>query len=522
MNKRFLKQIFRAFEMNNRCCAGDDGAGGGGGSTTDKSGSTVDDSGKTVDDGDKLDVPDDLFANANIADELKDDEAFIQEIKDLKDIKDPEKKEDVDDGEVKFEKDVELNYKDKDDSEAKTVVVDKVNDNGSYNIIVDGKVIENVKPETLSAIELKYEKDNDLVYKEKEDSEGEEAVVEKRNEDGTYNIKVGDKVIENVKIENLAKPEETTYTYENDVTIDGLTFKKEMLQKTPVEVLENIGKIISTNKDLTDQLATVSTANNEFSEDPVIKQRMKRLEEGKGDVAYAAYGMSKDTRKHLEETLELKEDEIVALNKEFEKDMIDNVNLAVNSILLKNKNDQDVKEQGKKGMDVLLAFGDINPEFKVKETNIENFWLKKEKHPEWNTFIKGTGRYQKHLREKLGYERYSELAKFSENPKALYALIATDLGEPVAFNTKARDTKIRQSERDKMLEIFNPKKLSKVMKPAKAKVKTSEKEATIVDFGAIDKNKLNDDVYVGKLIDNAKDDDEIFQIQQLVLSHAKV
>lgn len=494
MNKKFLKQIFRAFAMMNRCNAVDDSAGGGGG-TIDKSGSTVDDSGKTFDDGDKLDVPDDLFANANIADELKDDPEFVQDIKDLKDIKDTDKDSDKD-----ADKDTDKDA-DKDSDKDKDTDEDKDSDKDTETD--------------------KFEKDNEIIYKEKEDSEGEDAVVEKVNEDGTYNIKIGDKVIENVKVENLSK-EETTYTYEKDVEIDGLTFKKEMLQKTPVEVLENIGKIISTNKELTEQLATVSTANNEFAEDPVIKQRVKRLEEGKGDVAYATYGMSTATRKHLEETLELKEDEIVALNKEFEKDMIDNVNLAVNDILLKNKNEQVVKEQGKKGMEVLLAFGEINPKFKVKEKNIQNFWIKREKHPEWNTFKKGIGRYHDHLTDKLGYERYGELAKFSENPKALYALIATDLGEPVAFNTKARDTKIRQSERDKMLEVFNPKKASKVMKPAKAKVKTSEKEATITDFGAIDKSKLDDDVYVGKLIDNAKDEDEIFKIQQLVLSNAKV
>jgi len=76
-------------------------------------------------------------------------------------------------------------------------------------------------------------------------------------------------------------------------------------------------------------------------------------------------------------------------------------------------------------------------------------------------------------------------------------------------------------ERDKMLSMFNPKKLDKAMKQSKDTVKTTEKEATIVDFGAIDKGKLSDPDYVGALIDNAKDE-EIFAIQNLVKKNVRL
>ena len=507
MNNSCLKQIFRAFEMMNRCYDGpeDTGAGGGGG---EGEGEGAGEAGE------------DLFKDTNIPLEVQDDPALI-EMRRAEIAEEAANKGKGEAGEgggegKPFEKDVELNYKEKDDSEAKTVVVDKANDDGTYNITVDGKVIENVKKEMLSAIELKYEKDIELVYKEKEDSEGEDAVVDKVNEDGSYNIKVGDKVIENVKIENLAKPEEATYTYENDVTIEGMTFKKEVLQKTPTEVLENLGSLINKNKELTEQIDTLGTANNEFFEDPVIKQRMKRLEEGKGDVAYATYGMSKETRKLLEETLELKPEEIVDINKEFEKDMVDNVNLAVKDILIKNKIENDTKEQAEKGMKVLLGFGEINPEFKIEETNIEKLWTQKEKHSEWNKFIKNTGRYQKHLIEKMGFKRYSDLAIYK--PKTLYAMVATDLGEPVAFNTTERDKKIRQTERDKVLAIFNPKELTRGSKPMKSKSapETTKKKTSVIDDSPIDKSKFEDENYVASLYEAAKSDEEIFKIQDMV------
>ncbi|HUX58623.1 MAG TPA: hypothetical protein VMV77_16755 [Bacteroidales bacterium] len=474
MNKRFLKQIFRAFEMMNRCYEGDDTAGAPGGSADD--GGTADNKDGAEE---KVIADPELFDGANISDELKDDPDFIKEIEELKEIEQPEK--------------------------------DPVKDPEK---VVDKNAVKDT--------ELKFEKENEIVYKEKKDSDGEDAIVEKVNDDGTYNIKVGDKVIENVKIDNLGKPEEPSYTYENDVTIEGMTFKKEVLQKTPVEILENLGNLITKNKELNEQITSSSTANEEILNDPIVKERMRRIEEGKGNESYATYGMSKETRKLLEETLELKEDEIIEVNKEFEKDMAENVNLAVKSILLKNKTEQESRERGKAGVDALLALGDINEAFKIKETNIEKIWEQKEKHPEWNTFNKGIGRYQKHLMEKFGYKRYEELAKFKDNPKALYAMIAADLGEPVAFNTKSRDFKIRQTERDKMLSMFNPKKLDKAMKQSKDTVKTTEKEATIVDFGAIDKGKLSDPDYVGALIDNAKDEEEIFAIQNLVKKNVRL
>lgn len=481
MNKRFLNQIFRAFEMMNRCYdkAGAAGGGGGEGGDGEAAGNDGEGGGEGGEgEGGKTDP--DLFKNSNIPAEIQDDPDLIEE---MKGRKSEENKEAGKEGEGSEEGEGagEGEGEEKDGGEKKP-----------------------------------FEKDTGVIYKEKEDSEGEGAVIEKVNEDGSYNIKVGDKTIENVKPENIAAEAEKEYSFEEDITIGDISFKKETLQKTPTEALENISRLHDKVTELTEQVESANAANQGILEDPIVKDRQRRIDAGEGNKPYSAYGMSKNTLETLKEKLELTEDEIKTVAEQFALDVEDNVKIAVNNALIKQEKENKLRKDVDKGMKVLLGLGDVNPKFKIKETDINKIWQQKEKHPEWKTFINGIGRYQKHAIENMGFERFSELAKYK--PKTLYAMIAADLDEPVAFNTKERDNKIRQSERDKLLAIFNPKELTKGAKPMKSKpsFETTKAKTSVIDDSPIDKSKLTDGEYVSNLLDNAKSDDEVIKIQNMV------
>lgn len=479
MNKRFLKQIFRAFEMMNRCYDKPDGDGGGGGEGGEGEAAGKEGEGGGAESGD-------LFKDSNIPLEIQDDPDLIAEMKAGKS---------EGEGEGGSEKPGE-GEGEKEGGEAGEGEGEGKKEGG-----------EEEKP---------LQKDTGIVYKEKEDSEGEEAVIDKVNEDGTYNIKVGDKTIENVKPENVAAEAEKEYSFEEDITIGDISFKKETLQKTPSEALENISRLHTKVTEMTQELEAARTTNQGVLEDPIVKERMIRLNEGKGNEPYSTYGMSKNTMETLKDKLELTEDEIKIIAEQYALDVEDNVKLAVNDAVIKQNEESKIKADVDKGVDVLLGLGEVNPKFKIKEKDIEKIWLQKEKHPEWKTFINGIGRYQKHAIEKMGFKKYSELARYK--PKTLYAMIAADLDEPVAFNTKGRDQKIRQSERDKLLSIFNPKELLGGAKPMKAKAsaETTKSKTSIIDDSPIDKAKLTDEEYVGNLLDNAKTDDEVIKIQNMV------
>jgi hypothetical protein len=90
-------------------------------------------------------------------------------------------------------------------------------------------------------------------------------------------------------------------------------------------------------------------------------------------------------------------------------------------------------------------------------------------------------------------------------------MAAAGLGMPVAINTKERDRFIKQSERERLLEIFKPKKIAKSMR-SKPDSETTKQGASIDNEGGLDHALLNDDKYVQGLLDNAKDEKELFSI----------
>jgi hypothetical protein len=379
-------------------------------------------------------------------------------------------------------------------------------------IIADLQAEKKEKPAEKPAeksIEDKFDTSKEYLFKDGEKEEA--AVVEKENEDGSVNIKIGDKLIENVKKDQLLTPPELTYEFENDVTIDDITFKKDVLKKTPVEVLENISRLTEKVKNLTGS----TTAKEALLNDPIIKDRIQRIESGKGEEPYAVYGMSKQTAEKLKSELELTDEEMKVVYDQFKEDMEDNVRKVISTEKAKSIQETRSKEDARKGMNVLLGLAEINPAFKIKETDIEKIWTQGERHPEWKVFSEGIGKFQKHLIDKYGMKRYSEVTRFT--PKALYAMVAADLDMPVAINTGERDRKIRMSEREKLLSIFNPKKIAGAMK-SKSGDETTKQHASIDNDGAISKETLMGDTgYIDKVYDAAKTDDDIFEAQKLML-----
>lgn len=466
MREQWLKQIFGHFSRMNRIYDGEDGAGTG---ADTEGGGGEEDKGPTNEE---------LYKDSNVPLEIQDDPEIREEHLEIYNKAQEEKGEE---------------------------------ENGESGESEEGGSKEKGDEETIT-----FEKEDELLYKPDEKADGEQAVVESVNDDGTFNIKVGDKVIENVKQGTLAK-EVYEYSFEEDVTVGEMTFKKEDLAKIPAGTLENIGQLVEANKELTEKVEKNKGVSDTLLNDPVVKERMGRIDAGKADEGYATYGMSKETHAYLKDSAELDEDEIKEANKHFLADMDDNVNRAVNDALIGQKTDNDKKAAAEKGMKNLFDIGEVNEEFAIKETNLEKIVKMGAKHPDYENYTKGIGKIQEWLIDH-GMDTYSSLQKY--DAKTLYNMSASDLGNTVAMNTGARDKKIRDRERSKILEVFGGKRILKHM-TQKSTTETTKNDGSILNEGALDENKLNDMDYLEARLDSAQSDEEIFRIQRLLIAAKK-
>jgi hypothetical protein len=444
MNKT-LKQIFRAFEMNNRCWAGDDGV----------SGNSDDD--KVVDD--------------NKADDTKADDTVVDDKMVDDDVKDDFDKYGIPEG---------------------------VRD--------DEAVIESVK-ERIKADE-EDDKDTDDDTKDDDTKDKDDDDTKDKDDDDTKDTK-------DVKDD---KEEEYDLKFEEDVTIGDMEFKKEDLATTPKKILENISSIHAQLEAANEELESAKTANESVMDDPVVKERIARINEGKGDEPYDFYVVSKDTEKFIEETfgldLEDKEDKekLEGLYKEIEADLQDNIEKIVNNSLARNNKVEQSKALSKKGMNNILAIQDkyIDKKYHIKEKNLEKLWEQKDKHPEWEKFNhdKGLGRIQKVLAKT--FKTYSQVSEMET--ETLYAIAATKLKLPFTANTKERDKKIIKDHEKKLLDIFKPKKVAKAL--GSSGDASAKKKHSILGDSVIDDQKLMDHEYIQSLMDRCKTDDEVMELRE--------
>jgi hypothetical protein len=453
MNKT-LKQIFRAFEMMNRCW--DDPEGATGNADDDKNvddnkdkdddvvdkDNMIDDDNKDDDTG-KEKIPDDVFDKYGIPEGVRDDESVIETVKERM-KEDAEADKDTDDDKDK-DKDKDDDTKDKDTDDVKDKDVDK-------------------------------------------------------------------------DVKDKDKDEEFDLKFEKDITIGDREFKKEDLASTPQNILENIASIHAQLEAANEELESAKTANESVMDDPVVKERIARINEGKGDEPYDFYPMSKDTKEFIIKTFDLDpeddddKEKIMGLAKEINTDFTDNAEKAINNRLLKNDEDEKEEKLVRKGMDNVLGMQNyIDKKLHIKEKNIDNLIEQKEKHPEWKKYIAKGGLYeaQKAL-IRTGFTHYDMVSGME--PETLWAIVATKTKQPFAINTKERDKKIIKDHEKKLIDLFEPKKVAKAL--GSSKDVSSKKKHSILGDSVIEEDKLMDHEYVQSLFDKCKTDEEMLELEE--------
>lgn len=461
---RLKKQIFKAFEMTNRCYDGPDDTSSGG-------------------------KVDDDVANADVANINPDDSGDNN----------------VDDG-VKLADDGKG-----DDGKEPDLTVKDFEKYGIHPSLVDD-------PDTIENVKDLVAQDKKAQEEAGKDKNGGDNVDDKDNDkdkDKGDDATPDDKAKDDGKKKDGEDDQEFEFT--EDVDIGGIKFTKEELKETPLQVLKNFATIKSQLDVATADKVTAENTSSEILNDPIVKERIDRINDGRGDEPYSYYAVSKQTEKYIIDKVGLdpgiKEDKeiIDGLYEEIGKDFKDNVGKAVNNTSMQNDKKAKQDAQAEKGMENLLAVQEFLPEdVRIKEKNIEKLFKLQAKHPDWENFTKekGLGKVQDELIS-MGFKSFNSLSKM--DPKVLYSMAAAKLGWPVAFNTKSRDDKMLKDEKDNILKLFNPKMVAKGL--GKSGKKASSKDGgSVIDGTMIDVKKLGDPLYIQGLYDKAKTG-EIFKIQ---------
>ena len=303
--------------------------------------------------------------------------------------------------------------------------------------------------------------------------------------------------------------DDITLQFDNDVQIGDVTFGKDILAKTPVEVVESLGKLKEKLDAVTTELTETKSGYEKNLEDPIIKDRLARIKEGKADQPYSSYGISKETNDAVTKALDeagLTEEDIgkvmELVKKEVAIDVEDNVQAYIKTA------------QQKQGAEVARERIKARGQEILKEVAGMHKSLTPEKVREWcmNPARKGSG--------EKGNLTYGDIAAFADRfgSDALYAAIAKEMKLPVVMNAEERDKKIIQSDRERLLAAMGAKSVKAMGASQKAKGASAGKPGTVLDDGVIDDEKLGDLDYAGAFIDNAVEDDDIFAAQKMIKS----
>jgi len=314
--------------------------------------------------------------------------------------------------------------------------------------------------------------------------------------------------------------DDSTFEFENDVAIGDVTFTKDELKDMPTGTLESISKLKQKIEDLTSQASTATGQNRQVLADPVIQERMRRIQEGKGNEPYLA-ALTSDTQNAVVKALgelDITPEEAETFYKDvLLKNVMEDVSAVVNGEIsnrtMVQQQEQAVKEAKANGMKILLGMAEHNPSLKIDETNLDNL---KPGHPEWQKFEGGIGKIQQKLIEK-GITHWTQVSRFSS--ASLYAMAAAELGMPVAINTKERDSKIAQNERSKLIEAMGGKRIAKAMSSSRSTPAASGAAGaggSLDNEGAIDDARLDDPEYVDSLFAGSMSDEDDFRIQEMV------
>lgn len=451
MKRITLNQIFRAFEMMNRCHQHSEGEGGG------ASGDAITDT-TVVEDTEEIEEID-FNSETYMGDEK------------------------VNPGKLPL-KDFDRKGKTKEE-------IDRFIKTAGPSIFLDKEGIEKKKAaeeakkkESAGKLEAKKE----VVYKKDKDAEDQKAVIEKVNEDGTFNIKIGDEVIENVTKETLtatkAKEGETDDTkietddeevkafYEKSgLTPDEFAGLSEKAQNTLFEKVfteseeadtslqEEHTQLKSDYDALLENPAIAAIVQDEASGsnfaatkvDPITDQEIMKI-----DGAFGEDGKSYDAVRKIVGEL-------------FDK--------RITAAVKKERSLQEMTHKAKiekeDGFKVLKEVGKLEKRLAIKETDYKKF---KPGHPEYKKG-KGLVEFVDYLKER----RYSAAQIKKIGAEELLSSFAKNKGWD-----KERDQKIFKSGKaDLLKKIKDPRLLGKAKSLKQGKKQTvpgSLKGASGVDY----------------------------------------
>jgi hypothetical protein len=376
-------------------------------------------------------------------------------------------------------------------------------------------------PELAQALMAKPDKDRAKEKKEPPAPKADEIPSEEANPEDTSGDAAGEA---DSTGEAKDKPDETpaedkgpAVEYVDDV-IPGLKGKDFGALPDPVkEVLATYQEEYETVK----KTATESEARlNALLDDPVVKIRAQAIDSGDPERYFSVRGFSEAEKAEIGNLFKshgFDDEEVADINKKIAngiekiaRDMA--ADYANNAIIHENKQ-RKYSETVKKGQDLVLSLGKINPEIAVKETDLSKFYSQKngkwgynESHPEIDRFKNGIGKIQDWA-GRIGID-YGKALDMGD--KAFYAAAAAALGMPVSINTAARDKKIIAAEVQKKLSRFMKSPASKSLPTTASSADTNARSSPKMVDGIDPVRLARDDAYYSTVLEQKFGDEKWF------------
>jgi len=371
------------------------------------------------------------------------------------------------------------------------------------------------KSEEDSQSEKEEEKETNS-EKEEENKKQEEEKGEEKTEEGEEGEKEEEEKGNEEKKEGEDDNgnEEFADTEFADTEIAGENLSADELKNIPEDTLAKISKV----KDAVDQAQKekegLQQQYQEIMDDPVVKARLNDLENGQEQRINTK--LTQEEYKGIEDAID--NGDVDKANSLIEKSIQNRADGYVNEKLDSFKQEQEFEEEKRSAADTLLKLGEFNEDLKLN-LDREKFLKIDENNPEYSKYEKGVGKILSRLSELNQDGVIGNVPKYINKMGAekLYAAFAHEMGWPVAFNTTERDKNIAKSEKEKLLSKFKKAATGEETKKSnKKETNTSGEEANLEDQGGVNKEKTRDPEYIEKLLDDAKSDEEIFEIQEML------
>lgn len=235
----------------------------------------------------------------------------------------------------------------------------------------------------------------------------------------------------------------------SDDIIPGL--KGEHFKGVPEEAQLAIAEFYQEHSELKKLHTSIAERIEKAEKDPVIKFRMRQIEEGKSDIEYESPKLTKEEIAVLKSESGLTDEDIQKFDKAINGFVQARVRANTFNHLQREENQRKAEETISKGQSMLLDLGKLNKEIALPAgTKIGDIIEKGEKHPLYEKWKNGIGKvYDWCIKKGLRYDNITEW-----DPEELYAAAAKTCGFPAAINTQKRDQKMIGDARRKALAPF--------------------------------------------------------------------